>query len=42
MERDTNFKNLSNNDIISVYKLLYDFLKELEKDIEKAKQEEEK
>ena len=36
MERDTNFKNLSNNDIISVYKLLYDFLKELEKDIEKG------
>ena len=42
MERDTNFKNLSNNDIISVYKLLYEFLKELEKNIEKVKQEEAK
>ena len=42
MERDTNFKNLSNNDIISVYKLLYEFLKELEKNIKKIKQEEAK
>lgn len=42
MERDTNFKNLSNNDLISVYKLLYDFIKELEKEIESTKQEDAK
>lgn len=42
MERDTNFKNLSNNDLISVYKLLYDFIKELEKEIKSTKQEDAK
>lgn len=38
MEENINLKDLENEELLSIYKNLIEFVKELEKDIEEAKQ----
>ena len=37
---NNNVKNITNEELISIYKTLFEFVKDLEKDIEKLKEEE--
>lgn len=40
MEENIKFRDITNEELLSMYKTLIEFVKELEKEIEKTKQEE--